>query len=850
VEVDDLREILLGAPGEAAAESAALVLLGLAGAGDRAATVALVRALAHELGQGDDMPGLEAARSTPELLAVSSVPPLLRIYAAGWYPREFLAHAEALAQLSKAASLADEDSFAAFRRMLLRRATLQHEALKAFVLCGVAAQFGMTRAFGGGLAPGGALGILDRVSKGSRVVEGDNADASLRFGRAFILDLPGVEAFRFRIHHELGHNLLDGLRGSAPATLDHAAALREMANALPALLAEACRLRGRPFAAGDRRSVLLGSGVRLVCTHERAPHVACYLGSLTLQGGPIGLPVAAPYVHALLALTGSDLLQAALAQDPRGLFHFGFAGDAALADALPARLAQADIEAMAASALQEGTQWIEAQGRAGSIGRSAFDVLIDLGMAPRAPQYLGPDPAQTMGDRERSSALRELATVPALDERQAAAGFAAALRSADPVVLGRILASRPMPQAFLQACPLSPADVGASLHALFDRDSTRFEGPVLADIMESLRILASWQMKFDAIDAHSGDTLLARAAGKEFGLVQFLLQLGAEPDRPGREGRTPLGACALTGPLEAARALLGAGAAVDARDAEGATPLHHASQRGEAPLVDLLLAHGASADFADHDGRTPLMRTRTDAVARLLCDHGADPGLRDNAGQTALHHAALMRLDRVVAVLLAHGADAEAASHLGATPMHEAAIGGSEPCLRLLLDAGADVNEETQNGLTPLMLAVRGGRRAAVKCLLAGGADAGAQTVSGSTAVLLCICAINDESRDFSLGARVQDCLRALIDAGADVDAANDRGTTPLHAAASGFDAGLVALLLAAGARPSPRDKQGRTPLSLAKAQGHAAMVETLVQAAAVDADADAEKPQAGHDEP
>lgn len=82
------------------------------------------------------------------------------------------------------------------------------------------------------------------------------------------------------------------------------------------------------------------------------------------------------------------------------------------------------------------------------------------------------------------------------------------------------------------------------------------------------------------------------------------------------------------------------------------------------------------------------------------------------------------------------------------------------------------------------------------------------------------------------------DHLRALILAGADVNAADANGYTALHAAAmadrSEDDSGCMEVLLEAGANPEARaDTQagrGWTPLMLAAAEGFAAQVRTLLK--------------------
>ena len=75
--------------------------------------------------------------------------------------------------------------------------------------------------------------------------------------------------------------------------------------------------------------------------------------------------------------------------------------------------------------------------------------------------------------------------------------------------------------------------------------------------------------------------------------------------------------------------------------------------------------------------------------------------------------------------------------------------------------------------------------------------------------------------------------VRAAIERGADVRAADPDGTTPLHWAAHADDAAIVELLLAAGADPEAANRYGVRPLSLACTNGNATIVELLLDAGA-----------------
>jgi ankyrin repeat protein len=80
----------------------------------------------------------------------------------------------------------------------------------------------------------------------------------------------------------------------------------------------------------------------------------------------------------------------------------------------------------------------------------------------------------------------------------------------------------------------------------------------------------------------------------------FLLNKGADPNLPGKNGDTPLIAASRVGFGSAIEWLLGLGAKVDAANRMGETPLIIAVQQRELPIVRLLLNAGANPDRADH----------------------------------------------------------------------------------------------------------------------------------------------------------------------------------------------------------------------------------------------------------
>jgi uncharacterized protein len=117
---------------------------------------------------------------------------------------------------------------------------------------------------------------------------------------------------------------------------------------------------------------------------------------------------------------------------------------------------------------------------------------------------------------------------------------------------------------------------------------------------------------------------------------------------------------------------------------------------------------------------------------------------------------------------------------------------------------------------TPLIEATRSGDTGAVRALLAAGADVNAPAADGATALHWAVDA-DDES-----------LVTALLAAGARADVANDLAITPLHLAAANGNEHIVRALLERGANPGAAASSGVTPMMEAARAGSTAVVRAL----------------------
>jgi ankyrin repeat protein len=214
------------------------------------------------------------------------------------------------------------------------------------------------------------------------------------------------------------------------------------------------------------------------------------------------------------------------------------------------------------------------------------------------------------------------------------------------------------------------------------------------------------------------------------------------------------------------------------------TPLDVACRHGQAAAVAVLLTYKADAEWlgnvdAQGGAETPLLLA-------------VESGFADVA-RTLL--AAKASADRHV---VSRGGGAR-------TPLGAAAAAGDVTLVRMLLDCKAGVDLAFSGSLSPLAGASRA-HASVTDMLLRRKADVNARSgQSGVTALHTAACV-----------PCATGILQMLLCAGADVDAADSAGETPLMRAVQFNRRGVVRTLLQHGACVDHADRDGRTPLILA----------------------------------
>jgi ankyrin repeat protein len=155
----------------------------------------------------------------------------------------------------------------------------------------------------------------------------------------------------------------------------------------------------------------------------------------------------------------------------------------------------------------------------------------------------------------------------------------------------------------------------------------------------------------DAIDAESELEMsrhldkelfnATRDASASLAEAAALIEQGADPNRRGKCGSTPLEKAASNGHVEIARLLLGAGADHSIRSDDDSTPIYWAAANGHLEIVSMLLDHGADPNSYRDQGQSPLFHAISHGhvgVVRLLLESGANPDY-DYRGSTAVDYA-------------------------------------------------------------------------------------------------------------------------------------------------------------------------------------------------------------------
>ncbi|XP_047363247.1 rabankyrin-5 isoform X1 [Vespa velutina] len=233
-------------------------------------------------------------------------------------------------------------------------------------------------------------------------------------------------------------------------------------------------------------------------------------------------------------------------------------------------------------------------------------------------------------------------------------------------------------------------------------------------------------------------------------------------------------------------ALIKAGANVNQRNEEGLTLLHQSILKEDSATAIFLLENDAEMNVKTANGETPLqlcVHCRLSEVVEALCRRGVDTSVG-----CPLWDALDSDQEDTASILVKHGADADCWGP------------GPDGCLQTLLHRAIDENKED-----------------IAQFLIRSGCDLNAPRRPGPNG------AGGDEAKDECTPLHLccqwglEQVVQTLIEHGADVNARDAEGKTPVHVAIQNQHSQIISLLLChPNIDLNKRDKKGLTPFAAA----------------------------------
>ncbi|RBR16525.1 uncharacterized protein FIESC28_06934 [Fusarium coffeatum] len=392
---------------------------------------------------------------------------------------------------------------------------------------------------------------------------------------------------------------------------------------------------------------------------------------------------------------------------------------------------------------------------------------------------------------------------------------------------------------------------------------------------QAVKTLISQGSKVDTRISKLGFSPLHDAAYKgHVDTVQALLEAGAIIQCVDNEGWSPLHAACCSGHPDAVQLLIDRGASISSTTTGGLTPLHVAAVKAKHEIVMLICA----IPHMDEAGENVLVASVTAdsvATARVVLDHGANIETSSSDGITPLASAVLCNALEMASFLLEYGADIEGQTDDGYTALHLAAEKNLQQMSQLLIEKSANIESRItpgnqdgrlgDEGLTPLLAAAKSRSIDTAHILVNHGANAEA-TDKGWTGIHFASFAqskslirlfaqegVSIDARTLEQGRTAlivasagdnPEVVALLIKLGADVDATNNIGWTPLHFAAHGGSGDITETLLKNGANPAAVSLDGERPRDVAYRQQNHHVRELIDGVVSVSLDAQ-NKPRA-----
>ena len=390
-------------------------------------------------------------------------------------------------------------------------------------------------------------------------------------------------------------------------------------------------------------------------------------------------------------------------------------------------------------------------------------------------------------------------------------------------------------------------NAGADANATSGEGQTALMTAALNGKVEAVKLLLARGAKVNAVEPFKGQTALMWAAGEgNTAAASMLVEFGGDLKLKSKGGYTPLHFAVMNNHIETAKTLVKLGANIEDKTPDGTTPLNIAAVNAYFDLAMDLLELGANPNAEDPRGGTlhtviwirkpgasweaaglaqdpdpvprPQGKVTALQLARRLLEKGANPNARVQWKEMIMTKGLGTTRNPPNINLGRHHL-----SFVGATPFYSAARNGDPAMMRLLVEFKADPNLKTDVGVTPLMVAAgldfyegespgpttgvpEAERLEALKLCLELGNDINAHTNFGNYPMT---------GNPNELILRFPDNFDDLANLG--VGDPRWNGMTALHGAVMSNQPSLVQYLVDHGAQLDAKNNLGWTPLQISK---------------------------------
>jgi ankyrin repeat protein len=419
---------------------------------------------------------------------------------------------------------------------------------------------------------------------------------------------------------------------------------------------------------------------------------------------------------------------------------------------------------------------------------------------------------------------------------------------------------------------------GADVNAAQIDGTTALHWAAHYDDAETAALLVKAGANVNAANRYGVPPLALACTNGNAAVVRLLLDAGADANVTMKGGETMLMMAARAGSVDAVKALLVRGAKHDLREGHGQTALMWAAAEGHVPVMQALIEAGADMNASLDSGFTPFffaVREGRIEAARMLLEKGVDVNkplqrrerTTENANPNYVLNRPIPRGTSPIMLAVQNGhfelaiALVEAGANpndmqMGFSPLHMISgvrkpdsSDGSDPStpagsgsltslqfVRELVKRGANINLRLEKnaprypatssridtpGATPFLFAADRSDVPLMRLFVELGADPMLPNFTNTTPLMAAAGLGTTEPLE-EAGEEVEalEAVKMLVGLGADVNAIDNNGDTPMHGAAYGAYPTVVQLLAERGADPQiwkEKNKFGRTPLFIAE---------------------------------